>query len=173
VMPITPFIATTYPEITRSVASGQWSRLKRLLGRVTLIAAGWTVLVSAGLLLFGERLLFEPLAIWGRSFQVYRGEFAPSFPVLMILLFGFGLASVLYWNRSLLLAQGEPGYPLKVAFRAMLVKVALAFALMPRFGYLVEAWLLTGFLAVTVILITWRGLALARQSAQLTGRGVA
>ncbi|MDY6846160.1 MAG: oligosaccharide flippase family protein, partial [Chloroflexota bacterium] len=48
VMPITPFISTTFPEITRNVARKQWSRLKQLLTRVTVISATWTGVVAAG-----------------------------------------------------------------------------------------------------------------------------
>jgi len=34
-MPITPFIATTFPEITRSVVARKWRQLRQLLKRVT------------------------------------------------------------------------------------------------------------------------------------------
>jgi O-antigen/teichoic acid export membrane protein len=168
VMPITPFVGTTYPEITRAIASYQWARLRSLLRRVTLLTAAWTGAVGVGLLLFGQRVLFFPWTIFGHAFSIYRSEFLPAYPILLILLVGFGVTNILYWNRSLLLALGYPDYPLKVVFYAMLAKVALAFWLVPRLGYLMEAGLLSAYFIFTVGLIVWRGLGhvhLAEQGA--------
>jgi O-antigen/teichoic acid export membrane protein len=158
VMPINPFISTTYPEITRAFASRSWDRLHLLLQRVTLIAAGWTGAVVLGLVLFGRQLLFQPWTLFGRTFQVYGSEFLPAYPVLMVLLLGFGVANILFWNRPLLLAQGLANFPLKVSFWAMVAKVSLAFMLLPWAGYMAEAALLSGYFVVSVGLIAWRGL---------------
>jgi len=162
VMPISPFVGTTYPEITRAIASRQWARLRSLLRRVTIIASAWTVAVSIGLILFGQRVLFAPWTILGRTFSIYRSEFLPAFPALLILLVGFGITNVLYWNRSLLLAMGQADYPFKVVFWAMLVKVGLTVALVPHYGYLMEAGLLSAYFLVTVSLIVIRGLGQVR-----------
>jgi O-antigen/teichoic acid export membrane protein len=158
VMPINPFISTTYPEITRAFASRSWAQLRSLLQRVSLIAAGWTAAVALGLLLLGRQVLFQSWTIFGHSFHIYRAEFLPAFPVLLVLLLGFGTANILFWNRPLLLAQGLADYSLKVSFWAMLAKVALAFVLLPWAGYLAEAALLSGYFVVTVGLMVWRGL---------------
>jgi hypothetical protein len=40
----------------------------------------------------------------------------------------------------------------------MLVKVSLAFALLPWSGYLTEAALLSGYFVISVGIIAWRGL---------------
>jgi len=157
VMPITPFISTTYPEITRAVAKLKWARLRRLLGRVTMISGAWTGAVAVGLLLFGRPVLFQNWNILGRTIHIYRPEFLPAFPVLMILLVGFGFANILFWNRPLLLALGRAGVPLRVGFWGMVIKVALAFLLLPAAGYLTEAWLLSGYFVFTVGLIIWQG----------------
>ncbi len=126
VMPITPFIATTYPEITQCVATRQWMRLKNLLRRVTILSTGWTLPVSFGLLFFGRQLLFNPVSMLGKTFTLYTSEFLPSYPILMILLVGFGFANILFWNRPLLLAFGKADYALWVAFVGMVGKVCLA-----------------------------------------------
>lgn len=157
VMPITPFISTTYPEITRAVAKLNWKRLRRLLKRVTLIAGAWTGAVAIGLLFFGQAVLFQNWNIFGHTVHIYRPEFLPAFPVLLILLVGFGLANILFWNRPLLLALGKAGIPLRVGFWGMLIKVALAFVLLPAAGYLAEAWLLSAYFVLTVGLIVWQG----------------
>ncbi len=158
IMPITPFISTTYPEITRSIARGLWSRLRRLLRQVTSIAGGWTILVSIGLLFFAKPVLFSSwLPVIGRDFQVYPIEFLPALPILFVLLIGFGTANTLFWNRPLLLAFGKPGYPLIIAFGAMMAKVLLALWLVPKFGYMMEAGLLSAYFVVSVGMIVWYG----------------
>jgi O-antigen/teichoic acid export membrane protein len=158
VMPITPFISTTFPEITRSIVKKQWERLLTLLKRVTIIAAGWTFAVAIGLVLFGQRVLFEPWQIFGRSFSIYKSEFSPALVVLMILLVGFGAANILFWNRPLLLALGLAETSLWVGFWAMTAKVILAFIIVPRAGYLSEAALLSAYFVVSVGSMVYKGL---------------
>lgn len=157
IMPITPFISTSYPEITRAIVSRQWARLRSLLRRVTLIAAGWTGAVTVGLLVLGVPVLFQPWNLFGHSFHIYKAEYLPAYGVLLVLLVGYGVANTFFWNRSLLLALDQPDFALWVAFGCMAVKVALAFVLVPRLGYLSEAWLLSGYFVVSVVLILARG----------------
>lgn len=160
IMPINPFISTTYPEIIRSITQKAWPRLRQLLRRVTLIAGGWTLAVGIGLILLGRQLFFTAWIPWnGELHAIYKPEFLPALPLLIILLAGFGLANSLYWNRSLLLAFGMPDYPLKVAFWATLVKVALTVSVVPILGYQWEAVLLSLYLCVTVIILAWKGLS--------------
>jgi O-antigen/teichoic acid export membrane protein len=146
-VPITPFISATYPELTRSVAEKSWPQLKRLLRRVTLIAGGWTGGVSLVLLVFGNWLIL-----------FYGAEFLPAYPALLVLLVGFGVANALFWNRSLLLALHQPVFPFRVMLWTGLAKVLLAFVLVPRFGYVAEAALLSAYLALSVAIIVWQGL---------------
>jgi O-antigen/teichoic acid export membrane protein len=164
VMPINPFISTTYPEITRAFASKQWQRLKDLLRRVTVISGGWTIAVALGLLLLGRPVLFSTWTLFGRSFHIYKPEFLPALPLLLILLVGYGAANILFWNRPLLLAQGLAGYALKVSFWVMAAKIVLIFLLLPRAGYLAEAWILSAYFVVSVGLMVWRGLRGVSQS---------
>ena len=152
-MPITPFIRTTYPELSRSVALRGWTQLRHLLRRVTILAGGWTGVTAIGLVLLG------PLFI-----QFYGKEYLPAYPALLVLLIGFGLANILFWNRALLLSFGQPQFAFKVMGLAGLVKVALAFLLVPKFGYVIEAVLLSGWFVVSIGLIVWRGLYLIRRA---------
>ena len=164
VMPINPFISTTYPEITKAFASQQWQRLRDLLRRVTIIAAGWTGAVVVGLLLIGQPLLFANWTLFGHTFHIYRPEYLPAFPILLILMAGYGTANILFWNRPLLLAQGMAGYALWVSLLAMALKVALELLLLPRAGYLAEAGLLSFYFILSVGWMTWRGLKGIRQA---------
>jgi O-antigen/teichoic acid export membrane protein len=158
VMPITPFISTTFPEITRNVAKKQWSRLKQLLTRVTVISGTWTGAVAAGLLLLGRQLLFSPWTLFGREIYIYKEAYGPAYNVLLVLLIGYGVANIFFWNRSLLLAFGQAEYPLKVSFLAMLGKVGLAFLIVPALGYMAEAALFSAYFVVSVGMMTIRGL---------------
>lgn len=163
VMPITPFISTSFPEITRHVAKRQWAQLKQLLTRITVISTTWTGAVAAGLLLLGRQLLFSPWSLFGRTIYIYKAGYGSAYGVLLILLVGFGAANIFFWNRSLLLAFGKAELPLKVSFFAALGKVALAFLLVPALGYLAEAALFSAYFVVTVGVLTIRGLALLRE----------
>jgi len=148
-VPITPFINTTYPELSRCIAEKNWPRLRRLLRQVTLIAGGFTGVVGVGLALFGPWLL----TLYGKG-----PGFVAAYPALLVLLVGFGSANTLFWNRSLLLAFNLPGYPFRVMLVCGLVKVLLAFWVVPAFGFTGEAVLLSAYFVVSVGLIARHGL---------------
>jgi O-antigen/teichoic acid export membrane protein len=146
-VPITPFISTTYPELSAAVADRNWAQLKRLLRRVTILAGGFTAAVAVGLALFGNWLIL-----------FYGSEFQGAYPALLVLLVGFGIANALFWNRSLLLVLHDPTFPFWVMLGVGLAKVGLSFWLVPAYGILAQAGLLSGYLGVSVIIIAWRGL---------------
>lgn len=159
-MPITPFITTTFPEISRSVARRDWHLLRNMLKRTTLISASWTAACVAGLLLLG-----------GWVFGWFKGgEYLPSLPIIFVLLAGYGTANIFFWNRPLLLAFGKPNYPLVVTALVGLAKTALMFVLVRPFGYLAQAGLLSAYFMVSVGLIVLRGLReLRRAEAEMQG----
>jgi O-antigen/teichoic acid export membrane protein len=163
VMPITPFISTSFPEITKHIAKREWARLKRLLARVTTISGVWTGMVAAGLVLFGRQLLFSPWTLFGRTIYIYKVGYGPAYPVLLVLLVGFGFANIFFWDRSLLLSFGKAELPLRVSFFAMLGKVGLAFLIVPALGYLAEAALFSAYFLVTVGVLVLYGLGEIRK----------
>ena len=166
VMPITPFISTTYPEITRHVAKKKWGELKRLLRRVTTISGVWTGVVAAGLVLLGHQLLFSPWTLFGRTIYIYEAGYGPAFGVLLVLLIGYGMANIFFWDRSLLLSFGRAELPLKVSFFAMLGKVVLAVLIVPVLGYMAEAALFSAYFVVTVGILVIRGLSEIRSQSK-------
>jgi glycosyltransferase involved in cell wall biosynthesis len=157
VMPVDPLIAPTYAEITRTLAQHQWSLTQRLLKRVSALAAAWTVPVVLTLAIFGGWIIPT----------VYRPESLPAYPALAILLVGYGFASVFQWNRPLLLALGKPGFPLQVMALGGLVKTGLTFLLVPRFGYLAEAAILSTYFTVSISIILARGLGELRKKSSI------
>jgi O-antigen/teichoic acid export membrane protein len=148
-LPIEPFIWPTYAEITETVARAQWDATKRLLRRVSAIAAAWTFSAGGALAALGWWLI--PL--------VYGADAAPAYPAAVILLLGYGFANIFHWNRPLMLALGKPSFPLIVAAIVGAAQIALIFILLPRFGYLGMAALMSGYLIVSISIIVWRGLA--------------
>src|SRR5688572_2472143 len=148
ILPIEPFIWPTYAEITRTISERKWRDTRILLRRVSLISAAWMALAGGGLALIGR---------WIIPF-LYTPDAAPAYPALLVLLIGYGFGSVFTWNRPLLLALGKPSYPLIIAAVVGMIELALAFILVPRFGYLAQAALLSSYFIVAIGLITLRGL---------------
>ncbi len=179
VLPISPFVNTSYPEINRAIVLRQWRQLRSLLKRVTLIAAAWTGAVALGILLFGRSLLFQnwvifghTIRIMGKAFSPFKSGYLPAYPALLVLLIGYGFASIFFWNRSLLLALGRPGYPMTVNFWSALGKVALTVWLVPILGYVSEAGILSAYFVVSISLMVWRGLSLLKVRERDTALGV-
>jgi O-antigen/teichoic acid export membrane protein len=159
-MPITPFISTTFPELTRSIVTGAWGQLKRLLRRVTLISASWTAMVLLVMLVLGRWLIKI----------LYGSEFVPAYPATMVLLVGFGFANVFFWNRSLHLSFGKANIPFYVLLAAAVVKTLLAFWVVPQWGIIGEGVLLTGYQVISTTLLVYIGLRMIRKhEAALSG----
>ncbi len=156
VMPITPFIATTFPEISKSVARREWRPLSTLLKRTSLLALVYTAAAAGGFALLGR---------W--FFGVYSaGKYLPALPAILVLLLGYGFANVFFWNRPLLLAFGRPNEPLFITAAAGAVKTALMFVLVRPFGYLAQAALLSGYFIISIGAIVLRGLKVLRRAEQ-------
>jgi O-antigen/teichoic acid export membrane protein len=152
-LPIEPFIATTYAEISRTISKMEWGITRRLLKRVTMISGIWTIAAGGGAALLG----------WWMIPTFYGADFGPAYPAMLVLLAGYGFANIFNWNRSLLLALGLPAYPLKVSAAVGAVKTILTFSLVGMLGYVFEAGLLSGYFIITIGLILRRGLAEFRQ----------
>jgi O-antigen/teichoic acid export membrane protein len=152
-VPITPLINTTFPEITQSVARRAWAQLRLLLKRVTIIAGVWTLACAVGLLLFGNWIML-----------FYGQEFLPGLPAAFILLVGYGASGTFFWNRTLLLGFNQPVYPVVVSALSGLLKILLAFLLVPYFGYLMQAALLSVYFVVSIGLTVWRGMKEIRRA---------
>jgi len=145
-VPANPFILTTYPEINKLVVQKSWSRLKDFLKKITTVAAAYNLVLATVFVIFGKWLL-----------TIYGEPYAAAYPALIALLVGFTFNYTLFWNRPLLLSLGLPQYPLKATVVAGVAKLALAFPLVPRFGYVAEAALLSLYYITSVGAIVWRG----------------
>ncbi len=152
-VPANPFILTTYPEINKLVVQKSWSRLKDFLKKITTVAAAYNLAIAAGFVIFGKWLL-----------SIYGEQYTAAYPALIALLVGFTFNYILFWNRPLLLSLGLPEFPLKATVVAGVAKLALAFSLVPRFGYVAEAALLSLYYITSVGAIVLRGVKEVRQN---------
>lgn len=165
IMPINPFITTTFPELMRKITSKLWKELRSLLKRVTFIAGMWTVAVIIGLAVLGKPVLFTAWIPWrGHLAAVYKSEFLPALDILLILMVGYGFGNSLFWSRSLLLAFGKANDALRIAFWAALAKIALTVLVVPRLGYIWEAVFFSAYLLITVLIMVGKGMAEVRKA---------
>jgi O-antigen/teichoic acid export membrane protein len=147
-IPADPLISTTFPEINRLAAQQAWARLKDFLRKVTTFSLVYNLALALGLVLFGH---------W--AIGIYSGwEYLPAYPAMMALLVGLAFNYTLFWNRPLLLSVGLPTFPIRVTLIVGLIKIALAFVLVPRYGILAAGALLSFYYIASVGVMAWRGI---------------
>lgn len=145
---IDPLIATVYPELNRLIVRKAWPSLVNFLRKVTGLAFGINLAIGLGFVLFGRLIL-----------TIYGGQdFTVAYPALLALFVGLGFNYTLFWNRPLLLSLGYPEIPIWVTLIVGLVKVMLAFWLVPRFGILAAGALLSYYYIASVGIMALRGL---------------
>src|SRR5512142_2138318 len=154
-VPADPLILAVYPELNRLVVQKAWPRLRSFLRKVTTLSFVYNSLLAAGFVLFGHWML-----------ALYGPQYVSAYPALLTLLAGLAFNYTLFWNRPLLLSFGLPTFPLWATLTAGVLKVGLAFLLVPRYGYVMEAALLSFYYVLSVGLIVWRGVIELRKREQ-------
>jgi O-antigen/teichoic acid export membrane protein len=153
-IPADPLIATTFPEINRFAVEKAWNKLKSFLKRITAFSFAYNLALGAGLILFGQ------LAI-----SIYSGaEYLPAYPALVALTIGLVFNYILFWNRPLLLSLGLPEFPIYATLAAGIIKLALSFWLVPRYGIVAAGALLSFYYIASVGAMVWRGLHKIKQN---------
>ncbi|GAB4538762.1 MAG: lipopolysaccharide biosynthesis protein [Anaerolineales bacterium] len=146
-IPADPLIAVTFPELNRLAVEKNWARLKNFLKKITAFSAAYNAALAAILILFG-----------GWAIQIYAGaEYRPAYPALAALTIGLAFNYALFWNRPLLLALGQPKFPVYATLAAGVVKLALSFWLVPRYGILAAGALLSFYYISSVGGMALRG----------------
>jgi O-antigen/teichoic acid export membrane protein len=145
-VPADPLILTVYPELNRLIVQKAWPRLQDFLRKVTTVAFAYNFALALGLIFLGRWLLW-----------IYGEQYVAAYPALIALLVGLVFNYTLFWNRPLLLSFGMPTFPLWATVIAGLIKVGLSFLLVPRYGYVMEAVLLSLYYILSVGVIVWRG----------------
>jgi O-antigen/teichoic acid export membrane protein len=130
--------------------------MKYLMRQGSLLAGGYSLLVALFLIVFGKPLI---------AF-FYKPAFLPAYPALLILLAGYLVANTFYWRRVVLLALGRPDFPAKLNTVLASLKVVGVVLLVPRYGYLASAALLSGFYWVGSLVSAWKIRSLFTQREQ-------
>ncbi|NWG08367.1 MAG: oligosaccharide flippase family protein [Chloroflexi bacterium] len=146
-IPADPLIAASFPEINRLAAQQAWTRLKEFLRKITTFSFLYNLALALGLVLLGHWVIL-----------FYSGEeYLPAYPAMMALLVGLAFNYTLFWNRPLLLSMGLPTFPVRVTLIVGLIKIALAFLLVPRYGIVAAGALLSFYYIASVGVMAWRG----------------
>jgi len=154
-VPADPLIAATYPEINRLVVQKAWPALRSFLRRITSVAFAINVAAALGFVFLGRFVLI-----------LYTGheEFVAAYPTMLALFVGLAFNYTLFWNRPLLLAFGLPDFPIWATLAAGIIKVALSFWLVPKFGILAAGALLSYYYIASVSIMALRGMKETRSS---------
>jgi len=134
-MPINPLPQATYPELSRETARQNWGNVRHVLRQGSLMAGTYTLATAFGLAIISIPLIY----------YIYKPEFMPAYPALLILLLGFLPANTFYWRRVALLSLGRPDFPAKLNLILATFKLLGIALLVPRYGYLANAALLAAF----------------------------
>lgn len=145
-MPVNPLPQATYPELARQVVHKGWTNFREVLRQGSLLAGSYTLIASIILTFIGQPLI----AI------LYTPEAAPAYPALVILLIGLLFANAFYWRRIALLALGRPDYSTRLNLVLAGFKVGATVLLVPVYGYLASAALLSGFYTVNSLVSGWK-----------------
>ena len=156
-VPADPLILTVYPELNRLIVQKAWPRLRDFIRKVTTLAFAYNMVIALGLVVFGPWLL-----------AIYGHDYVTAYPALVALLVGMVFNYTLFWNRPLLLSFGLPTYPLWITLIAGILKTVLGFLLVPRYGYVMEAALLSFYYIFSVGIIVWRGMKELRSQEMLS-----
>lgn len=152
-IPTDPLIATTFPEINRLAVEKSWNKLKSFLRKITTFSFAYNILLGIGLIAFGKFII-----------SIYSGdEFLDAYPALVILTIGLVFNYILFWNRPLLLALGLPEFPVYVTLIVGLIKLALSFVLISRYGITAAGALLSFYYVFSVGIMVMRGLKRIRE----------
>jgi O-antigen/teichoic acid export membrane protein len=156
-LPISPLPKATFPELAREIARKNWDNVRYVLRQGSRLAAAYSIPITLGLALFGRWVIQ----------LTYGPEYLPTYEPLIILLIGFTFVNIFYWNRVALLSLARPVFPTIVNFTGMVLKLSCIFLLVPRWGYLAFAVLLSGYYIFTV------GIAAARVFIDIRSRSMA
>lgn len=147
-VPADPLIAATYPEINRLVVQKAWAPLRSFLRKVTTLSFAINAAAALGFIFLGK---FALILFTGRQ------EFAVAYPTMLALLVGLAFNYTLFWNRPLLLSLGLPEFPIWVTLIVGLIKVTLAFWLVPQYGMVAAGALLSFYYIASVGVMALRG----------------
>jgi len=153
-IPSDPLISTTFPEINRLITQKAWPQLRDFLRKITTLSFAINLALGLGLVLFGRWIIL-----------IYSGEkYILSYPALLALTIGLTFNYTFFWNRPLLLSLNQPDFPIWVTLAVGLVKLSLAFWLIPKYGIVAAGALLSYYYIASVGIMVLHGLKKIQQN---------
>lgn len=146
-IPIGSLPSTTYPELVRAAVKKEWESFRIILRRGTEISIIYTVVISIALIVFGKQII---LVLSGNEI------FLASYPILKVLLIGYGIANIFYWNRAALLSLSEPGFSTLINLVGAVLKIVGIIIFVPIYGFMAFAVLISSYYIFTVGSSAWR-----------------
>ena len=125
-----------------------WNKLKSFLRKVTAFSFAYNIFLGACLILFGRWVI-----------SIYSGDaYLNAYPALVALTIGLVFNYILFWNRPLLLALGLPEFPIYVTLIVGLLKLALSFLFVAKYGVVAAGALLSFYYIASVGIMVMRGI---------------
>lgn len=152
-LPVSPLPQATYPELTRQAARQNWEGVRTVLRQGSYLAGSYSLAASLLLAVFGYPLIYF----------LYTPQYLPAYPALLILLVGYLFANTFYWRRNALLALGRADFPARLNFILACLKLVGILLLVPKYGYLASAALLSGYYIVGSLISAYKVRSLLAQ----------
>lgn len=152
-LPVNPLPQATYPELTRQAARGNWTDVRAMLRQGSYLAGGYSLAAMVIVLLIGQPLIY----------YIYTPQYLPAYPALVILLVGYLFANTFYWRRNILLALGRADFPARLSLVLAVLKVIGILLLVPKYGYLASAALLSAYYVAGSLISVMKARALLAQ----------
>jgi O-antigen/teichoic acid export membrane protein len=134
-----------FPTMSKMHAMGDPAQLRRLIRRITVAMAIYSVPTAALMALLAAPIL---------SFAV-KSNFLPAVPACYVLLAAFVVANMTIWTRPTTLAIGRPEVSTWANAIQAAVLVASALLLVPKLSFLGSAWAYLLSTLVANVVVVW------------------
>lgn len=151
-----PLANAVYPQLAKLVSSHRAAEAKRLLVRISKLAA-----IPAAL-----SLVLGFVAASSLVKTVYGVAYAPASPSFCVLLSGSLLSAVFFWHVPLIQSLGLVRLRLLTAIAGLILSISIAFLLVPSFGALGSA---AGLVCANIVVmgaLSFTGLSRLSKAAQ-------
>jgi O-antigen/teichoic acid export membrane protein len=152
-LPVNPLPQATYPELTRLAARGGWTDVRAILRQGSYLAGGYSLFATLVVIFIGQPLIY----------YIYTPQYLPAYPALVILLVGYLFANTFYWRRNILLALGRADFPARLNLILAILKVIGILLLVPKYGYLASAALLSAYYITGSLISVYKARVLLAQ----------
>ncbi|TNE55610.1 MAG: hypothetical protein EP338_02230 [Bacteroidetes bacterium] len=156
---IDPLVNSIFPQFAQMIAEKNYKNLLQLIRQFS-----W-ILVLPGLLLLVITYFTKDFLI---TF-IYGSNFLPAADVFWVVLFAAIIASVTFWNITLLISLNEVNYRFKMNLFILFVSLPTAYLVIPSYGALGAAIILVGIKLLESAIGSYRGIRIVQKQLRLHG----